>query len=207
MAETRRHLTDELIKMFSAPTFMPAEGAGPACRLLVCRLRRGDRDLPGPQGPPPRRCRHHRRRLELPPCRWPKPASTWWCSRPTRSGWGASGRNGGQIHPGQRQDPDWLCRMVGESVTRDLLTLADEARSYLDRLITENAIDCDFRPGLIHTVHKPRWVDAESAMSTFPPGSGPSNAPSSTRPRRRRASAPTSTMPAPSTRRAASCIR
>lgn len=76
-------------------------------------------------------------------------------------GWGASGRNGGQVHTGQRQDPDWLAGKIGEGPTRDLLRLADEARDHLDRLIADNAIDCDFRPGLIHTVHKPRWVEAE----------------------------------------------
>ena len=40
-------------------------------------------------------------------------------------GWGASGRNGGQVHPGQRQDPDWLAARIGEGPTRDLMRLAD----------------------------------------------------------------------------------
>lgn len=76
-------------------------------------------------------------------------------------GWGASGRNGGQIHPGQRQDPDWLAGKVGEGATRGLLALADEALAFLDALIAGEGIDCDRTAGLIHAVHKPRRVDAE----------------------------------------------
>lgn len=76
-------------------------------------------------------------------------------------GWGASGRNGGQIHPGQRQPPDWLAGKIGESETRALLKLADEALLHLDGLIAEHGIDCDRTHGLIHTIHKKRWVGAE----------------------------------------------
>lgn len=76
-------------------------------------------------------------------------------------GWGASGRNGGQIHPGQRMDPDWLAAKVGEAATRDLLKLADEARRFLDTLVAEEAIDCDLTGGLIHAVHKSRAVEGE----------------------------------------------
>jgi gamma-glutamylputrescine oxidase len=76
-------------------------------------------------------------------------------------GWGASGRNGGQIHPGQRRDPDWLAARVGEGTTRDLLRFADEALDYQRALIAENAIDCDYATGLIHGIHKERWVDHE----------------------------------------------
>lgn len=75
-------------------------------------------------------------------------------------GWGASGRNGGQIHPGQRMEPDWLAGKIGEAATRDLLVIADEARAYLDRLVADHAIDCDLTGGLIHAVHKARAVDS-----------------------------------------------
>ncbi|HUG61341.1 MAG TPA: FAD-binding oxidoreductase [Methylomirabilota bacterium] len=76
-------------------------------------------------------------------------------------GWGASGRNGGQIHPGQRRDPDWLAARLGEPATRRLLELADDALAHQRALIADHAIDCDLAPGLIHGIHKARWVDAE----------------------------------------------
>ncbi len=74
-------------------------------------------------------------------------------------GWGASGRNGGQIHPGQRQDPDWLAARFGEAATRRLIAFAEEARLYQRRLIADHAMDVDLAEGLIHAVHKARWVD------------------------------------------------
>jgi gamma-glutamylputrescine oxidase len=149
--------------MFSAPTFMPAEGRAPHVASWYAASAGEIATYPALKG-------HRRADVAIIGGGYTGLSAALSLAKSglevvvleaNKIGWGASGRNGGQIHPGQRQDPDWLCRMVGEAVTRDLLTLADEARSYLDRLITENAIDCDFRPGLIHTVHKPRWVGAE----------------------------------------------
>lgn len=74
-------------------------------------------------------------------------------------GWGASGRNGGQIHPGQRHDPDWLAARFGEAATRKLLAFADEARLYQRALIADHGMDVELADGLIHAVHKARWVD------------------------------------------------
>lgn len=74
-------------------------------------------------------------------------------------GWGASGRNGGQIHPGHRRDPDWLAARFGEDATRRLLAFAEDARLFQRRLIAEHGMDVDLAEGLFHAVHKPRWVD------------------------------------------------
>ena len=46
-----------------------------------------------------------------------------------RVGFGASGRNGGQIHPGQRVDQDDLEKMVGRERAAALWDLADEAQA------------------------------------------------------------------------------
>ncbi len=78
-----------------------------------------------------------------------------------RVGWGASGRNGGQIHPGQRRDPDWLAARLGEAATRRLLAFADEALDFQRRLVADHAIDCDLASGLIHGIHKRRMVEVE----------------------------------------------
>lgn len=76
-----------------------------------------------------------------------------------RIGWGASGRNGGQIHPGQRRDQDWLEARVGTNDARHLWQLAEEARAMVRERIHRHLIDCDYRPGLITAAHKPPLVD------------------------------------------------
>ena len=70
-------------------------------------------------------------------------------------GSGASGRNGGQVHPGQRRDQDWLEQVLGQGDARALWQLALDARAHLSGLIAEHVIDCDFKPGLIHARHRP----------------------------------------------------
>ena len=40
-----------------------------------------------------------------------------------RIGWGATGRNGGQLHSGQRRDQDWLEQAVGKDDARHLWDL------------------------------------------------------------------------------------
>ena len=62
-----------------------------------------------------------------------------------RIGWGASGRNGGQIIPGLRKGPLELTRMLGEPAARAAFDLACEARDLVVELIQNNAIDCDLR--------------------------------------------------------------
>ena len=73
-------------------------------------------------------------------------------------GWGASGRNGGQVHVGMRREQDWLEQEVGREDAAHLWRIALDARSDLDRLIMEHAIDCDFRTGYLHADHKARYV-------------------------------------------------
>src|SRR5687768_5173713 len=46
-----------------------------------------------------------------------------------RIGGGASGRNGGQIHSGQRQDVLWLERKLGFARARLLWDMAEEAKA------------------------------------------------------------------------------
>lgn len=75
-----------------------------------------------------------------------------------RVGWGASGRNGGQLHSGQRRDQETLEKWVGEAGAHALFDLAEEAKRMVGELIGRHAIACDWRSGLIHAVHKPSWI-------------------------------------------------
>ena len=80
-----------------------------------------------------------------------------------RVGWGASGRNGGQLHSGQRRDQEWLEEHLGKDEARRLWVLAEEAKATTLGLIDKHQIACDWRPGLIETVHKERLVAGEIA--------------------------------------------
>jgi gamma-glutamylputrescine oxidase len=80
-----------------------------------------------------------------------------------RVGWGASGRNGGQLHSGQRRDQDWLEAHLGRDEAHRLWRLAEEAKALVKELIARHGIACDWRPGLIETVHKRRLVPGERA--------------------------------------------
>jgi gamma-glutamylputrescine oxidase len=77
----------------------------------------------------------------------------------SRLGWGASGRNGGQAHVGLRREQEWLEARVGASDAQRLWQLALAARAHLDEMISSYAIRCDYRPGLLHADHKPRYSD------------------------------------------------
>ena len=80
-----------------------------------------------------------------------------------RVGWGASGRNGGQLHSGQRRDQDWLEEHLGLDAARRLWSLAEEAKAVTLGLIEKHGIACDWRAGLIESVHRERLVAGERA--------------------------------------------
>jgi gamma-glutamylputrescine oxidase len=74
-----------------------------------------------------------------------------------KPGWGASGRNGGQLCSGQRKDQIELAGMAGEDTARRLWELAEAAKDLAKRLIAEHDIDCDLKPGIAHPNHKPGY--------------------------------------------------
>jgi len=75
-----------------------------------------------------------------------------------RLGWGASGRNGGQVHVGMRRNQFWLEAQLGNDTARAHWQLALRAREHLDHLIQVYSIQCDLRPGLIHADHTRRYA-------------------------------------------------
>jgi gamma-glutamylputrescine oxidase len=78
-----------------------------------------------------------------------------------RVGWGASGRNGGQIIPGLRWGAHQLSARLGRDGARAVLALAFEARDLVVGLIAENAIDCDLRlTGHLAAAVKPAHLKA-----------------------------------------------
>ena len=72
-----------------------------------------------------------------------------------RVGWGASGRNGGQLGTGQRRDEDELEARFGPATAHRLFELGIEARQLTRDLIATHRIDCDLTPGQIVCATKP----------------------------------------------------
>ena len=60
-------------------------------------------------------------------------------------GWGASGRNGGQVIPGLKSDPDELIAMFGPEAGEHLVRVAGGAPDTLFALIARHGIDCGAR--------------------------------------------------------------
>ncbi len=71
-----------------------------------------------------------------------------------KPGWGASGRNGGQVCSGQRKDQVELGKMVGADAARQFWELAEAAKDTVRQLVAEHRIDCDLKPGIAHPNHK-----------------------------------------------------
>ena len=72
-----------------------------------------------------------------------------------RVGWGASGRNGGQLSGGQRVDPESMEKIVGKERARLLWDLGEEAKNLVKQRIARHGIDCDLKPGIIGAGIKP----------------------------------------------------
>lgn len=80
-----------------------------------------------------------------------------------RVGWGASGRNGGQLGSGQRVDQETLEQQYGDAEARALWSLAQQSKSLVLNLIEQHGIDCDYQPGIINADHKARFSDSTKA--------------------------------------------
>src|SRR5262245_47099017 len=72
------------------------------------------------------------------------------------AGFGASGRNGGQVITGQRVDQPELERRYGGNHARRLWDLAIEAKTLVHALIAKHGIDCDVRAGHLTAAAKPK---------------------------------------------------
>jgi gamma-glutamylputrescine oxidase len=72
-------------------------------------------------------------------------------------GFGASGRNGGQVGSGQRQDQVWIEKTVGRDHAHRLWDLAEEAKALVKSLIRDHHMPVTFHPGIAHAC----WSDAE----------------------------------------------
>lgn len=78
-----------------------------------------------------------------------------------RVGWGASGRNGGQLHPGLREDLRWFHESMGPDVARKVLEASTASLAHFDGLIKEHDLPCDRTFGLLSACRKQSDVDEQ----------------------------------------------
>ncbi len=74
-----------------------------------------------------------------------------------RIGFGASGRNGGQVGSGQRLEQDALEKMVGDTRARALWEMGEAAKALVQERIAAHDIKADYRAGIAHAC----WTQAE----------------------------------------------
>ena len=67
------------------------------------------------------------------------------CLKAHRVGFGASGRNGGQLGSGQRMDQDGLEDLMGQDVAHQLWDLAQDAKALVKGLIEKHGIECHLK--------------------------------------------------------------
>ncbi len=69
-------------------------------------------------------------------------------------GWGASGRNGGQVNPGLKEDPDAIEARFGSDMGSRMVRLSGEAANLVFSLIRRHRIDCAGQQvGWIQPIH------------------------------------------------------
>ncbi|OHX14223.1 FAD-dependent oxidoreductase [Chromobacterium sphagni] len=78
-------------------------------------------------------------------------------------GFGASGRNGGQVIAGFASDIDSIRRQLGDDAARAMWNMSVEAIDIIDERVRRHDIQCDWRRGYVSVAVKPRHLKALEA--------------------------------------------
>ncbi len=82
-----------------------------------------------------------------------------------RVGFGASGRNGGQVGSGQRLEQTALEKSVGKDDARKLWDIAEEAKALVREIAAKHAPDAHYKPGVAHAVWSAAELSHEAATA------------------------------------------
>ncbi len=77
-----------------------------------------------------------------------------------RVGWGASGRNGGQLGSGFNKTPPELESIVGKLGAKALWQIAEDAKTHIRQICAQHGINIDYKPGIVYAQHRQRNVSA-----------------------------------------------
>lgn len=78
-----------------------------------------------------------------------------------RAGWGASGRNGGQVGSDYNKSQIWLGARIGQPLAQDLWKLAHEATDMVKDFCSTYAPEANFRHGIAHGSFDAKHVEME----------------------------------------------
>lgn len=84
-----------------------------------------------------------------------------------RVGFGASGRNGGQVGTGWNKDQDWLQDRLGPDMARHLWDLTIEAKALTRDLAARHAPEAGYKPGVLHGHWTAKGADALRAYGDW----------------------------------------
>lgn len=75
-----------------------------------------------------------------------------------RVGWGASGRNGGQLGTGFNMMQDVIEAKFGKPTAIKLWQICEDAKKTILELCQQNQIDIEYTPGIVYALHRKRFV-------------------------------------------------
>ncbi len=75
-----------------------------------------------------------------------------------RVGWGASGRNGGQLGSGFNLSQVDLEAQLGIPAAKQLWQFCEDAKQNIRTICDEYSIDIEYRPGIVSAMHRKRFV-------------------------------------------------
>lgn len=84
-----------------------------------------------------------------------------------RAGFGASGRNGGQVGSGFNKSQSWFAKNLGEAPARAMWEMAEEAKADLRAQVDEFAPDARYRSGVAHGGYTAAEVAADHKEAEF----------------------------------------
>lgn len=84
-----------------------------------------------------------------------------------RVGWGASGRNGGQVCQGHNMDHEDMIQKVGREKADALWDMSLESVELVRELIAKHNIQCDLKQGVLHVAAKPGHSDELKASVEY----------------------------------------
>lgn len=77
-----------------------------------------------------------------------------------RVGWGASGRNGGQLGSGFNMAQPDIEKSLGRDRAQSLWKLAENAKATIHQICKDFNFDIEYQPGIISALHRKRYVNA-----------------------------------------------
>lgn len=84
-----------------------------------------------------------------------------------RVGFGASGRNGGQVGSGWNKDQRWIARKLGTDKARLLWALTLEAKALTRALVAEHAPEAGYKPGVLQGEWTKSGADAAASYADW----------------------------------------